>query len=126
METVAVSETPELAEELLRWFVSAKEPECFAACLYTCYNLLRPDVVLEVAWMNKLMDYAMPYVIQSVKEYTGKVCVYLGSWRWWGVFARGPAVGGCLVCRRRAGQWAHLSVRKSLATGSARVATERC
>jgi clathrin heavy chain len=73
METVAVSDSPELAEELLRWFVSAKEPECFAACLYTCYNLLRPDVVLEVAWMNKLMDYAMPYVIQSVKEYSGKV-----------------------------------------------------
>lgn len=73
METVAVSDSPELAEELLRWFVSAKEPECFAACLYTCYNLLRPDIVLEVAWMNKLMDYAMPYVIQSVKEYSGKV-----------------------------------------------------
>jgi clathrin heavy chain len=73
METVAVSDSPELAEELLRWFVSAKEPECFAACLYTCYNLLRPDIVLEVAWMNKLMDYAMPYVIQSVKEFTGKV-----------------------------------------------------
>jgi clathrin heavy chain len=81
METVAVSDSPELAEELLRWFVSAKEPECFAACLYTCYNLLRPDVVLEVAWMNKLMDYAMPYVIQSTKEYTGKVgcCCCCGS-----------------------------------------------
>lgn len=78
METVAVSDSPELAEELLRWFVSAKEPECFAACLYTCYNLLRPDVVLEVAWMHKLMDYAMPYVIQSVKEYTGKVCLWMG------------------------------------------------
>lgn len=79
METVAVSDSPELAEELLRWFVSAKEPECFAACLYTCYNLLRPDVVLEVAWMNKLMDYAMPYVIQSVKEYTGKVDLLMGE-----------------------------------------------
>eukprot|EP00878_Enallax_costatus_P009783 GHUV01010216.1.p1 GENE.GHUV01010216.1~~GHUV01010216.1.p1 ORF type:complete len:693 (+),score=274.84 GHUV01010216.1:1211-3289(+) len=73
METVAVSGAPELAEELLRWFVEAKEPECFAACLYTCYELLRPDVVLEVAWMNKLMDYAMPYMIQAVKEYSGKV-----------------------------------------------------
>lgn len=71
METVAVSGAPELAEELLRWFVEAKEPECFAACLYTCYDLLRPDVVLEVAWMNKLMDFAMPYMIQSVKEYSG-------------------------------------------------------
>lgn len=73
METVAVSGAPELAEELLRWFVEAGEAECFAACLYTCYELLRPDVVMEVAWMNKLMDYAMPYMIQTVKEYTGKV-----------------------------------------------------
>lgn len=73
METVAVSGSQELAEELLRWFVGAQQPECFAACLYTCYELLRPDVVLEVAWMHKLMDFAMPYVIQAVKEYTGKV-----------------------------------------------------
>jgi clathrin heavy chain len=73
METVAVSGSPELAEELLRWFVEAKEPECFAACLYTCYELLRPDVVLEVAWMHKLMDYAMPYMIMAVKEFSGKV-----------------------------------------------------
>ncbi|KAF6255267.1 clathrin heavy chain [Scenedesmus sp. NREL 46B-D3] len=73
METVAVSGSPELAEELLRWFVEAAEPECFAACLYTCYELLRPDVVLEVAWMHKLMDYAMPYVIMAVKEFSGKV-----------------------------------------------------
>uniref|UniRef100_A0A383W0X8 Clathrin heavy chain n=1 Tax=Tetradesmus obliquus TaxID=3088 RepID=A0A383W0X8_TETOB len=73
METVAVSGSPELAEELLRWFVGANEPECFAACLYSCYELLRPDVVLEVAWMHKLMDYAMPYMIMAVKEYSGKV-----------------------------------------------------
>eukprot|EP00775_Hariotina_reticulata_P002627 gene2627-2928_t len=79
METVAVSGAPELAEELLRWFVEAKEPECFAACLYTCYDLLRPDVVLEVAWMNKLMDFAMPYMIQSVKEYSGKVDLLMGE-----------------------------------------------
>jgi clathrin heavy chain len=80
METVAVSGSPELAEELLRWFVEAKEPECFAACLYTCYELLRPDVVLEVAWMHKLMDYAMPYMIMAVKEFSGKVGIlWLGK-----------------------------------------------
>ncbi|KIY97205.1 hypothetical protein MNEG_10758 [Monoraphidium neglectum] len=73
METVAVSATPELAEELLRWFVSQGEKECFAATLFTCYELLRPDVVAEVAWMNKLGDFAMPYMVQVIKEYTGKV-----------------------------------------------------
>lgn len=64
METVAVSGQSELAEELLRWFVEQSEKECFAACLYTCYDLIKPDVVLELAWMNKLMDFAMPYMIQ--------------------------------------------------------------
>lgn len=73
METVAASGSPELAEELLRWFVGAREAECFAACLYTCYELLRPDVVLEVAWMHGLSGYAMPYLIQAVKEYSAKV-----------------------------------------------------
>ncbi|KAI8476142.1 MAG: vesicle coat protein clathrin, heavy chain [Monoraphidium minutum] len=79
METVAVSATPELAEELLRWFVSQGERECFAAMLFTCYELLRPDAVMEVAWMNKLQDYAMPYMIQVVKEYTGKVDLLMGE-----------------------------------------------
>lgn len=64
METVAVSSSPELAEELLRWFVEQGEKECFAAMLFTCYDLLKPDIVLEVAWMNKLTDYAMPFMIQ--------------------------------------------------------------
>jgi len=64
METVAVSATPELAEELLRWFVDQGEKECFAAMLFTCYELLRPDAVMEVAWMHKLSDYSMPYTIQ--------------------------------------------------------------
>ena len=64
METVAVSSAPELAEELLRWFVEQGEKECFAAMLFTCYDLLKPDIVLEVAWMNKLTDWAMPFMIQ--------------------------------------------------------------
>jgi hypothetical protein len=41
-----------------------QEPECFAAALYTCYDLLRPDSVLELAWRHKLIDNAFPYIIQ--------------------------------------------------------------
>jgi clathrin heavy chain len=52
METVAVSATPELAEELLRWFVEQGERECFGAMLFTCYDLLRPDVVAEVSFQG--------------------------------------------------------------------------
>lgn len=40
-------------------------------CLYPfifpslkCYDLLRPDVILELAWKHKIMDFAMPYLIQ--------------------------------------------------------------
>ena len=48
METTAQSENRELAEELLRFFVEGGEKECFAALLFTCYDLIRPDVALEV------------------------------------------------------------------------------
>lgn len=73
METAAQSGEAELAEELLKYFITSKERECFAATLYTCYELLRPDVVLELAWSNGLTDFAMPYMIQAIKEYVGKV-----------------------------------------------------
>ena len=38
--------------------------DCYAACLYTCYDLMRPDVVLEQSWRNGITDFAMPYFIQ--------------------------------------------------------------
>nr|KAJ3422166.1 hypothetical protein HK105_000871 [Polyrhizophydium stewartii] len=68
METAAESKDAEIAEELLQYFIEADRKDCFAACLYTCYDLLRPDVILEIAWRNKLQDAAMPYVIQIVRE----------------------------------------------------------
>mmetsp|Transcript_5702 Transcript_5702/g.10236 ORF Transcript_5702/g.10236 Transcript_5702/m.10236 type:complete len:152 (-) Transcript_5702:280-735(-) len=73
METVATSEQADLAEELLAFFVEEGNKECFAACLFTCYDLIRPDVAMEVAWMNGMMDFVMPYMIQFMREYTSKV-----------------------------------------------------
>ncbi len=73
METVAASGQEDLAEELVRFFVEQNERECFAACLYTCYEQIKPEVVLELAWMNGLMDFAMPYMVQFIKELNGKV-----------------------------------------------------
>lgn len=49
METAAQSGDPEIVEELLRFYVEQKERECFAAMLFTCYDLIRPDVALEVS-----------------------------------------------------------------------------
>ncbi|EFA04947.1 clathrin heavy chain [Tribolium castaneum] len=73
MEYTAESKNQELAEELLAWFLERKAYDCFAACLYQCYDLLRPDVILELAWRHKIMDLAMPYLIQVTRELTTKV-----------------------------------------------------
>lgn len=40
--------------------------ECFASCLFVCYDLIRPDVALELAWMNNMVDFAFPYLLQVI------------------------------------------------------------
>ena len=48
METAAVSNETAVAEELLSYFVDIGNKDCFAAMLYVCFDLLRPDVVAEL------------------------------------------------------------------------------
>ena len=43
--------------------------------MYSCYDLLSPDVVMELAWLNGMMDCAMPFMIQFMREYSHKVNV---------------------------------------------------
>lgn len=73
MQTAACSGDPELVEQLLRYFVDVEAKECFAAALFTCYEHVRPDVVLELSWRHNIMDYSMPYLVQVTKHYTEKV-----------------------------------------------------
>lgn len=73
METARDSGNAELVEQLLRFFVDESMPEAFCACLYTCYDYVRPDVALELAWRKNNLDFAMPYLIQVLKEYTGRI-----------------------------------------------------
>merc|ERR1711920_1164579 len=73
METAFESGKPDLAETLLRYFVDNDMKECFAACLYTCYDLIRPDVGLELAWRKNMLDFAMPFLIQTLREYTSRI-----------------------------------------------------
>jgi len=40
--------------------------ECFATCLFVCYDLIRPDVALELAWINNMIDFAFPYLLQVI------------------------------------------------------------
>ena len=73
MEYVAASGEAAIAEELLAYFLEIKNSECFAACLFTCYDLVKPDVVLELAWRHNIVDFAMPYLVQVMREYINKV-----------------------------------------------------
>jgi len=73
METAAESKLQDLAEGLLYYFVERKEKECFAAALFTCYELIRPDVVLELTWRFGLTDFAMPFMIQSFRQFSDKL-----------------------------------------------------
>lgn len=73
METVAESRDKALAEELMRYIMAMDDKELFAAMLYTCYELIQPDVALELAWRSDLQEYVMPYFIQYVKDLSTRV-----------------------------------------------------
>ncbi|KAF9597986.1 hypothetical protein IFM89_023471 [Coptis chinensis] len=73
METCSQSGEHEFSEELLAYFIEQGKKECFASCLFVCYDLIRPEVVLELAWMNNMVDFAFPYLLQFIREYTSKV-----------------------------------------------------
>ncbi|KAG8994614.1 hypothetical protein FRB94_012647 [Tulasnella sp. JGI-2019a] len=71
--TASVSASTETAEDLLSYFVDIGNRECFAAMLYACYDLLRPDVVMELSWQHALNDFYMPYKIQSQRTLVDKL-----------------------------------------------------
>merc|ERR1712073_167427 len=75
METAAESGDRDLAEQIIRFFVdNPKTPKsCFAACLYTCFHLLRPDVVLELAWRQNLTEFSMPFMVQAFRNFSDKI-----------------------------------------------------
>ncbi len=62
IDTASTSGDADLAEELLRFFVSVQDKGCFAATMCTCYDLIRPDTAIELAWRNGYTDFAMPFM----------------------------------------------------------------
>lgn len=68
METVAESKDPALAEELLRFIMTRKDKELIGAMLYNCYELIKPDVAMEVGWRCGLQEFVMPYFIQFMRD----------------------------------------------------------
>jgi clathrin heavy chain len=73
MSYASESKQIELAEDLISWFLDEKLYECFGACLFQCYDLLRSDVIMELAWRHNIMDFAMPFMIQTMREMTTKI-----------------------------------------------------
>jgi clathrin heavy chain len=71
--TAAASNSVEVAEDLLTYFVVIGNRECFAAMLYACFDLLRSDVVMDLSWQHGLNDFYMPYHIQNQRMLVEKV-----------------------------------------------------
>ena len=71
--TASSSNSVEVAEDLLTYFVDIGNKECFAAVLYVCFDLLRSDVVEELSWRHGLNDFYMPYKIQNQRTLVNKV-----------------------------------------------------
>lgn len=38
--------------------------------LYACYDLIRPDVIMEISWRKGLHDFTMPFMINFLCEQT--------------------------------------------------------
>lgn len=77
MITAAASNSSEVAEELLSYFVDIGNKECFGAMLFICFDLLPSDTVMELSWQHGLNDFYMPYAIQSQRLLVEKVCNHI-------------------------------------------------
>ncbi|EOA80785.1 Clathrin heavy chain [Exserohilum turcicum] len=73
IETAAISGKPDVVDDLLRYFVDIGSRECYVGMLYACYDLIRPDVILEMSWRNGLHDFTMPYMINLIAQQTASL-----------------------------------------------------
>ncbi|BGP54666.1 hypothetical protein JCM8202_001037 [Rhodotorula sphaerocarpa] len=64
ISTAAISNSTEVAEELLRYFSDIGSRECFVALLFAAFDLIRADVAEELSWRHGFHDVYMPYRLQ--------------------------------------------------------------
>ncbi|KII65668.1 Clathrin heavy chain 1 [Thelohanellus kitauei] len=69
----AESRDSEIAQNLLEYFISINRPDQILCHLYFCYDILKPDQVLEACWISDMTNVCMPFMIQFVKDYSSKV-----------------------------------------------------
>ncbi|KAM0235307.1 hypothetical protein ACHAP5_009785 [Fusarium lateritium] len=70
IETAALSAKIDIVSDLVQYFVDIGHRECYTGMLYACYELIRPDLVLELSWRHGLMDFSMPYMINMLAQQT--------------------------------------------------------
>ncbi|CAG7562876.1 unnamed protein product [Fusarium equiseti] len=70
IETAALSAKIDIVSDLVQYFVDIGHRECYTGMLYACYDLIRPDLVLELSWRHGLMDFSMPYMINMLAQQT--------------------------------------------------------
>merc|ERR1711957_1152495 len=75
IDTANESADDETIEQLLRFFCETSEKECFCATLYTCFSHVRPDVVLDLGWLNGYHHFIMPFLIQNMRQTYGRLKV---------------------------------------------------
>lgn len=68
IKTVTISKSTKVAHELLDYFVETGNHECFIALLYSSYDLVDYDYVLELSWLHNLGNFIKPYEISIVYE----------------------------------------------------------
>lgn len=71
--TASASADQGLAEGLMAYFVGKGDKESFAATLFTCGALIRPDVAMEAAWRARCVDYAMPFMLQFIRDSNARI-----------------------------------------------------
>ncbi|KYN98001.1 putative clathrin heavy chain [Plasmodium gaboni] len=73
IEIARVSKNNVYIEDLINYFIESKNKEAFCACLIVCYDLLKPDYILEIVWTSGFKDQAMLYFIQIISDYTNQI-----------------------------------------------------
>ena len=73
IDTALESKKEQYVNELLKFFAERKDKESFAACLYTCYEFIKPDVAMELAWRYGMTEMCMPFMIQTMRDLTRKM-----------------------------------------------------
>ncbi|GAW83572.1 clathrin heavy chain [Plasmodium gonderi] len=73
IEIVRVSKDNSYVEDLINYFIEIKNKEALCACLIVCYDILKPDYVLEIVWTSGFKDQAMLYFIQVISDYTYQI-----------------------------------------------------